>query len=121
MPLCFLCNTKFNLKSHLLIHINIFHDPKSIGEFKCNELICFRIFNTFHSFKNHLNQHNDIDTHINTPLSCNLPVITTTSRGSSDLNNLHSFIENDNYPPKPQAKPITITEFVETLQSSTVS
>jgi len=121
MPSCFLCNTKFNLKSHLLIHINIFHDPKSIGEFKCNELNCFRIFNTFHSFKNHLNQHNDIDTHINTPLSCNLPVITTTSRGSSDLNNLHSFIENDNYPPKPQAEPITITEFVVTLQSSTVS
>jgi len=84
-------------------------------------LNCFRIFNSFHSFKNHLNQHNNLDTqYINTPLTCNLPVITT-SQGTSELNDFHSSIKNHNYPPKPCPEPITITEFIETLQSSTVS
>jgi len=50
-----------------------------------------------------------------------LPVITTSSQGTSNLNDFHSIIENYNYPPKPCPEPITITEFIETLQSSTVS
>ncbi|KAL4136250.1 hypothetical protein QTP88_007801 [Uroleucon formosanum] len=113
-------DTTLKSDKHVLFVKTFINDLNNI-EFKCNELNCFKIFNTFHSFKNHLNQHNNVDTHINTPLSCNLPVITTTSQGSSDLNNFHSFVETDNYLPKPHPEPITITEFLETLQSSTVS
>jgi len=84
MPSSFLCNL-IQLKFLFVNTYKYFHDPKSIDEFKCNELNCFRIFNSFHSFKSHLNQHNNLDTqYINTPLSCNLPVITTTSQRTSD-------------------------------------
>jgi hypothetical protein len=67
----FLCNSTFTLHSHLIKHLNIFHVPKSIDVFKCNKFNYLRIF---HSFKNHLNQHKNIQANI--LLSSNLLLIT---------------------------------------------
>lgn len=60
MPLCFICNCTFNLNSHLITHLNIFHDPKSLTKFKCLEPNCCRVLTTFHSYKNYLTQHTNL-------------------------------------------------------------
>lgn len=60
MPLCYICKHTFNLNSNLITHLNIFHDPKSLTEFKCLEPNCYRILTTFHSYKNHLTQHTNM-------------------------------------------------------------
>lgn len=54
---CFLCDSQFVQSSHLLIHLNIFHNSKSIKEFKCKQPNCFRIFGSLDSFKKHINSH----------------------------------------------------------------
>lgn len=50
-------NEGFKLLNHFYIHINIFHDPKTISEFICKETNCFRKFSNFNSFKKHNNNH----------------------------------------------------------------
>ncbi|CAI6360368.1 unnamed protein product [Macrosiphum euphorbiae] len=60
MPMCFICNQTFSLNSNLITHLNIFHDPKSLMEFKCLEPNCCRVLTTFHSYKNHLTLHTNL-------------------------------------------------------------
>lgn len=54
---CFLCDYQFELTCHLLIHLNIFHDPQSIKEFVCKQPYCFRVFGSLDSFKKHINSY----------------------------------------------------------------
>lgn len=120
MPSCFLCNLTFKFNSHLIKHLNIFHDHKSIDVFKCSELKCFRIFNTFHSFKNHLKQHKNFQTlkHTESHQSYNSPfIINPQNTPSFDS---FSLVENKVSPTNSNLESITINNFIETLQSNTV-
>jgi len=62
-----MCKSKLKINSHLISHLNIFHDVKSISEFKCLETGCYRVLHTFHSFKNHKGQHKDVLVENNKP------------------------------------------------------
>jgi len=53
----FLCESQFGLSSHLFIHSNIFHNSRSLKEFKCKQSDCSRIFGSLDSFKKHINSH----------------------------------------------------------------
>jgi len=41
----------------LFIHLNIFHNSKSLKELKCKQSDCFQIFGSLDSFKKHINSH----------------------------------------------------------------
>lgn len=120
MPSCFICKHAFNLNSHLITHLNIFHDPKSLTEFNCVEPNCYRIFSTLHSYRNHLTKHTNLsDTH-NVPGNLpstndvhTIPILDTIN--SSNLNNI--IPSSSNYNPRS----ITINKFIDTLHFSSVT
>lgn len=95
---CFLCECQFELSSHLLIHLNIFHDPKSISKFNCKHPNCFRTFGSLDLFKKHINSHSfnyvqnnititqDIDNH-SPILTQNITTKTLTSNSNTQYVN----------------------------------
>lgn len=60
----FLCEYQFEVSSHLLIHLNIYHDLKSIKIFECKQLNYFRSFGSIDSFKKHINSYNLVTNNI---------------------------------------------------------
>lgn len=118
MPLCFICKDTFNLNSNLITHLNIFHDPKSLTEFKCLEPNCCRVLTTFHSYKNHLTQH------------ANLPNISTSNdylnftreNRTSPLHLVSPPILNDDLSSSQHCtEPITNKQFNNTLNFNSIS
>jgi len=61
---CFLCEYQFEVSGHLLIHLNIYHDIKSIKIFECKQLNCFRSFGSLDSFKKHISSHTFVTNNI---------------------------------------------------------
>lgn len=120
MPYCFMCKSIFRINSHLISHLNIFHDVKSISEFKCLEPGCYRVLSTFHSFKNHIVQHKNVLIENNKP--DNLPV-STSKQEYSDSNIVNLPFSNEIISSKSNinSKPISVDNFIDTLRCSTVT
>lgn len=100
MPKCFLCFEQFMAISHLMIHLNIFHNVNNIIEFKCLELNCFRSFSNLNSFKKHLNDHpinlicNNSDKAVNTYCELIPPDVSNIPSNSNILINVNQNIES---------------------------
>lgn len=56
MPQCFICSTQFNNYELLFLHFKIYHSH-NISSYKCNEIDCYRSFDSLKSFKKHVKCH----------------------------------------------------------------
>lgn len=54
---CFKCSSNFNATNELLKHLRGDHFLKDNDILHCKQNNCFRMFNSFNSFRKHLNQH----------------------------------------------------------------
>lgn len=115
---CFICKRTFSVNFHLITHLNIIHDPKSLSELKCLEPNCFRVLTNLHSFKKHLTQHNNI-----LDISRNIPSIANDSHNTLVLDSACLPILNKIIPSssKYNSKSITIDTFINTLNYSSVT